>query len=203
MLELIIALAVVILDQLSKYFIQIYLSPIGTSYPLWEGVFHLTNVHNTGAAFGMLSGGRWIFIVISSLASAAIIWLFLKHRSRMHILLRISLSLILAGAVGNLIDRALIGYVRDMLEIRLVQFAIFNVADSAVTVGATLLALDVLFGKSRKLLDDLEKETESKRKKKTAAQEQKAEPTAQDQTRPDNETETDFSEDAEHGHGEF
>lgn len=203
MLELIIALAVVVLDQLSKYFIQIYLSPIGTSYPLWEGVFHLTNVHNTGAAFGMLSGGRWIFIVISSLASVAIIWLLVKHRSRMHTLLRITLSLILAGAVGNLIDRALIGYVRDMLDFKLVQFAIFNVADSAVTIGATLLALDVLFGKSRKLLDELEKEMEFKRKKKTAVPEQEAEPAAQDQTQSENETETDFSEDEDHGHGEL
>ena len=117
----------------------------------------------------------------------------------MHTLLRITLSLILAGAVGNLIDRALIGYVRDMLDFRLVQFAIFNVADSAVTVGATLLAIDVLFGKSRKLLDDLEKEMESKRKKKTAVQKQEAEPTAQDQTQPENETETDISEDNERG----
>ena len=199
-MELIIALTVVVLDQLSKYFTQVYLSPIGTSFPLWEGVFHLTNIHNTGAAFGMLSGGRWIFIVISALASAAIIWLLVKHRSRMHTLLRITLSLILAGAVGNLIDRTLLGYVRDMLDFRFVQFAIFNVADSAVTVGATLLAFDVLFGKSKKLFDDLEKERELKRRPTLA---QDTDPAGQIESQSDNETKTDFSEDAEHGHGDL
>ena len=199
-MELIIALTVVVLDQLSKYFTQVYLSPIGTSFPLWEGVFHLTNIHNTGAAFGMLSGGRWIFIVISALASAAIIWLLVKHRSRMHTLLRITLSLILAGAVGNLIDRTLLGYVRDMLDFRFVQLAIFNVADSAVTVGATLLAFDVLFGKSKKLFDDLEKERELKRRPTLA---QDTDPAGQIESQSDNETKTDFSEDAEHGHGDL
>lgn len=157
MLELIVVLLVIGLDQLAKYLTQVNLMPLGTSYPLWEGVFHITSAHNTGAAFSMLAGGRWFFVAIAAIAGIGIILLLVKYRSRMHLFMRICLALILAGAWGNMIDRILLGYVRDMLDFRLVNFAIFNVADSAVSVGAALLALDILFGKGKQLLEDAEK----------------------------------------------
>lgn len=157
MLELIIVLLVIGLDQLAKYLTQVYLMPLGTSYPLWEGVFHITSAQNTGAAFSMLAGARWFFVAIAALAGLGIIFLLVKYRSHMHLFMRICLVLILAGAWGNMIDRIWLGYVRDMLDFRLVNFAIFNVADSAVSVGAALLALDILFGKGKRLLEDMEK----------------------------------------------
>lgn len=177
MLETIIVLLLIGLDQLAKYLTDLYLMPLGTSIPLWEGVFHFTSAHNTGAAFGMLAGGRWFFIAVSLLASAAIVLFLVKSRKRLHIFMRVCFALILAGALGNLIDRAILGYVRDMLEFRLARFAIFNVADSAVSVGAVLLGLDIIFGKGKALLDELDKKT----KKPVAAPEaQTPEKTEQD-----------------------
>ncbi len=161
MLELIVVLLVIGLDQLVKYLTQVYLMPLGTSYPLWEGVFHITSAQNTGAAFSMLAGARWFFVAIAAVAGIGIIILLRKYRSHMHLLMRICLVLILAGAWGNMIDRIFLGYVRDMLDFRLVNFAIFNIADSAVSVGATLLALDILFGRGKRLLEDAEKNSKS------------------------------------------
>ena len=162
MLETIIILLAIGLDQLVKYLTDVYLMPLGTTVPLWEGVFHLVSTHNTGAAFGMLSNGTWLLIIVSSVAALAIIWLLVKYKKHMHVLMRVSLSLILAGALGNLIDRVVLGYVRDMLEFAFVNFAIFNVADTAVSIGAALLAIDVLFGKGRQVLDKLEEKTGKK-----------------------------------------
>ncbi len=159
MLETIIILLMIGLDQLTKYLTDMHLMPLGTTVPLLEGVFHLTSVHNTGAAFGMLSSGTWLLIIVSSVASLAIIWLLAKYRKHMHALMRASLALILAGALGNLIDRVALGYVRDMLEFAFIRFAVFNVADTAVSIGAVLLALDVLFGKGRQVLDKLDEKT--------------------------------------------
>jgi signal peptidase II len=80
-------------------------------------------------------------------------WLIKKHKD-IHTLMRISLSLILAGALGNLIDRVLLIYVRDMFSFVLINFAVFNVADSAVSVGTVLLIFDLLFYKGKKYLQD-------------------------------------------------
>jgi len=145
MLEILIILGFVILDQVSKYLSELLLTPLGTSHPLWEGVFHFTSAHNKGAAFGMFSGGRWVFIAITILVCAAVVWVLIKKRKDVHVLFRLALSLILAGAIGNLIDRVFLGYVRDMLDFCLIDFAIFNVADSVLCVGALILAIDLLF----------------------------------------------------------
>ena len=154
MLEIIIALLVVGLDQYTKYLTDIHLMPLGTSVPFLENVVHFTSAHNTGAAFGMFQGGRWFFLVITVAMCAAMIVFLVKMRSRVHLLLRIILALLIGGALGNLIDRTLLGYVRDMIELRFIDFAIFNVADSAVSVSAVLLILDTFFGKSKAIFDD-------------------------------------------------
>ncbi len=177
MLETIIILLAIGLDQLAKYLTDVHLMPLGTTVPVWEGVFHLTSTHNTGAAFGMLSNGTWLLIIVSSVASIAIIWLLIKYRKHMHTFMRVSLALILAGALGNLIDRVVLGYVRDMLEFAFVKFAIFNVADTAVSIGAALLALDVLFGKGRQVLDKLDEKTAKKKPGPEAEPEEATEPT--------------------------
>lgn len=168
MLELIIAAVVIGLDQLTKYLTDLYLSPLGTSYPLWEGVFHFTSAHNTGAAFSLLSGARWLFVGVTLCVAVAAVWLLIKKRDALHPLFRASVALIVSGAVGNnLIDRLFLGYVRDMLDFCLIDFAVFNVADMAVCIGAGLLAIDVLFTKKGRALMDL---IDDKPKKKPAGE---------------------------------
>ncbi|HWR18485.1 MAG TPA: signal peptidase II [Clostridia bacterium] len=155
MLEIIIIALFIALDQVFKVVCANWLTALpGNSYPLWKDVFHLTYVENRGAAFGMLQNARWLFIIVTILACIAIAyWLIKKHKG-LHTLMRISLSLIIAGALGNLIDRVLLGYVRDMFSFVLINFAVFNVADSAVSIGTVLLIFDLLFYKGKKYLQD-------------------------------------------------
>jgi signal peptidase II len=109
-------------------------------------VFDLVLAHNTGAAFSFLSdaGGmqRWLFSAIAVIASVWIVWLLRRHQSQM--LFALALSLILGGALGNLIDRIAYGYVVDFLSFHwdAHYFPAFNLADSAITCGAFLLILD-------------------------------------------------------------
>ena len=121
MLELIIIIVILALDQVSKYLIQVYLSPVGTSLPLIDGVFHLTNVHNIGAAWGMMQGFRWVFIPVTLIVGALILYILFKNRKNLTIFSRITLSLLFAGAIGNLIDRAILGYVRDFFDFCLIK----------------------------------------------------------------------------------
>ncbi len=152
MIWLSVALAVIVVDQGLKYYMS-NLLPL--CKPGWcesieiLPIFKLTLLHNTGAAFNFLSdaGGwqRWLLAGVSAVVSIVIaIWLLrLDRRDK---LLALSLALILGGAVGNLIDRALLGYVVDFIVVhyRDWYFPAFNVADSAISVGAALLILDML-----------------------------------------------------------
>lgn len=153
MLEIIIIGLVLALDQITKYFSELYLSPLGTSYQVIPGVFSLTSAHNTGAAWGMLPGWKWFFLALTVIISAAILLLLVKQRKRMTVLSRVTLALLLAGAIGNAIDRALLSYVRDMFYFELINFPIFNVADASLTIGCILLAVDALFLKERSLFE--------------------------------------------------
>jgi len=140
---------VVLLDQLSKLWIVRHYS-YGESLALLP-VLNVTLRFNTGAAFSLLADAsgwqRWLFTGLAILVGAAIVvWLAqLDGRQR---LLAFSLSLILAGALGNLIDRLRIGHVIDFVDVHWkdVHFPAFNVADSAITVGAILMLLDAWFG---------------------------------------------------------
>jgi signal peptidase II len=132
---------VIALDQISKYLI-INNFIIYESYTVLS-VFDITHIHNQGAAFSFLSdaGGmqRWLFTAIAAIASASIIWLLKKHAKE--IVFALALSLILGGALGNLIDRINYGYVIDFLLFHwdAHYFPAFNLADSAITGGALLL----------------------------------------------------------------
>ena len=134
----------VFLDQITKYYTVLYLKPIDTQ-PLWEGVLHLTYVENTGAAFGMMKDSRWIFMVTSTVAILGILGYMIYRtyvkKSPLPWLEALSLSLIVGGGIGNMIDRTVLGYVVDMIDFRLINFAVFNVADSFVCVGAGLMVL--------------------------------------------------------------
>jgi len=153
LLEIILIAAILTADQITKYLIQLYLSPVGTSLPLIQGVFHLTNVHNTGAAWGMMQGFRWLFIPMTLIVCGIIVFILVKYRKRVTVFSRITLSLLFAGAIGNLIDRVLLGYVRDFFDFCLINFPVFNVADSAMTIGCALLIIDALFLKERSIFE--------------------------------------------------
>lgn len=141
-----VAALVIVLDQLSKLWITSHFVFGETLYVM--GVFDLVLAHNTGAAFSFLhdAGGiqRWLFGGIAVVASVWIVVLLRKHSGQM--LFALALSLILGGALGNLIDRIAYGYVVDFLAFHWDEhyFPAFNVADSAITIGAVLLILDSL-----------------------------------------------------------
>ena len=145
MLQVLIVICVILLDQGTKYMAQSYLKFMPyESLPVIKDVFHFTYAQNRGAAFSILQNQRWLFITVTIIAVIFIIYFLIKHPKE-EMILKISLSLILAGAVGNLIDRIGYGYVIDFLDFRLINFAVFNVADSAVVIGSILLGYYLLF----------------------------------------------------------
>lgn len=128
---------IVFVDQLTKYLTVFYLKPVDT-VPLIQDVLHLTYVENRGAAFGMLSENRWVFMTVSIVAILLLaVYLIWKKPKDKWVCL--SLSFIIGGGIGNMIDRVALGYVVDMIDFRLIHFAVFNVADSFVCVGAGIL----------------------------------------------------------------
>ncbi len=144
---LVLVVAVVVLDQVAK---SLASSNLGYGQPLViTSFFNLTLLHNTGAAFSFLSdaGGwqRWFFVFISVAVSIAIIVWMLRLAAEAR-LLGYSLALVLGGALGNLWDRIAMGYVVDFIQVhyRDYYWPAFNVADSAICVGAALLLLDAL-----------------------------------------------------------
>ena len=134
----------VFLDQLTKYLTILHLKPIDT-LPIIEDVFHLTYVENTGAAFGMMKDARWIFMVTSTVAIIGILGYMCRRtwvqKKKLPWMEALSLSLIVGGGIGNMIDRTTLGYVVDMIDCRFINFAVFNVADSFVCIGAGLMIL--------------------------------------------------------------
>ena len=134
------AAAVIALDQLTKWLASSRLL-MGRPIPVLDDFVRFTLVHNTGAAFGLFPGSRIPFIAISVLAIAVVIYLFLRETYR-SLANRILLGCILGGAIGNLVDRARLGWVVDFIDIGVgsVRWPVFNVADSAVTLGVLILA---------------------------------------------------------------
>ncbi len=135
----IIALLFIFIDQLSKWLAVIFLQGNGR-FGVIPYLFNVVYVENRGAAWGMFSEHRWVFILLSSVAILALLGYFFLVRPKDRLLLW-SLILILAGGIGNMIDRLLLGYVVDFIEFAFVDFPVFNVADSCVCIGAALLVL--------------------------------------------------------------
>ena len=143
MIYAILTAALVALDQLVKFLVLTNISP-GEHVPFIPHVLELTYVENTGAAFSMFSDHTWVLALVSlvmSVGLAAAIWKgFFKHP-----LGKVILTLLLAGAVGNLIDRVARGFVVDMFNVLFMTFAVFNVADICVVVGGIAAAVYYLF----------------------------------------------------------
>ncbi len=144
MLFLLAATAIIFFDQAAKYFLTLRLT--GGSF-INCGVFDIRIVHNTGTAFGLFTGNNTFFVVLSLLAIAAISTLMFQSAKK-NFLFKICFVLILSGAVSNLIDRVRVGCVIDYIDFRF--WPVFNIADSAITVGTAVLIISILgSGKSK------------------------------------------------------
>jgi len=142
----ILALIAFLVDQGTKFMIAKQLE-IGEEIPVIGNFFLITSSRNNGAAFGILPNQRWFFIIVTVFVVVAIIWYMQRVRkSSSRKLLPIALSLVLGGAVGNFLDRALNGEVVDflMLNFGSYTFPIFNIADSCIVIGVALIILDSL-----------------------------------------------------------
>ena len=144
-----IALLVIIADQITKLAAERALS-LGRSVPVVKNIFHFTLVFNKGAAFGMLKAQAPFFIALGVIC--VIFMLFYLPRLRKDTLpVRVAFALLLGGIIGNLIDRLRFGYVIDFLDFRI--WPVFNIADSAITIGALFLILQLLRRKTKNASD--------------------------------------------------
>ena len=144
----ILTAGLVVLDQIVKLLVRAHI-PLGGSVPFLPGVLQLTYVQNTGAAFSLFSRHTWILALISAAVSAAIAVLMAKRVFSRRFAM-ISLALVLAGALGNLIDRLFLRYVTDMFQTLFMNFAVFNVADICVVAGGIAFFVYYLFLHGRK-----------------------------------------------------
>lgn len=143
MLYFLLSIILVGLDQLVKWWVRGNI-PLGASLPFLPYLLDLTYTQNTGAAFSSFSGMTWLLTLVS-LGASVVVAVLLAKSYFPGFWGKLSLSLILAGAVGNLIDRAFLGFVTDMFETTFMDFAVFNVADICVVVGGFLMVFYVLF----------------------------------------------------------
>ena len=150
---LIIFMGVIVgLDQLTKALVVANI-PVGETVKALPGVFHLTHLHNTGAAFSMLEGGRWFFALICA-AGLIVVAVLIKKKVIQAPFELWCLAAIFGGGIGNLVDRIRLGYVVDMFEVEFMNFAVFNVADIFITCGAVALFVYVLFFDKKEKKDD-------------------------------------------------
>jgi signal peptidase II len=145
----ILALAVVALDQVSKAYLQANMAP-GASVPVIPGIFHITYVLNPGAAFGILEHQTWFFVAVAFLLFAAMVY-FYPRIPQGYGLLRLGIALQTGGAAGNVIDRLKTGYVVDFFDFRV--WPVFNVADMAIVGGVALIVYSIVFPPGRKADD--------------------------------------------------
>ncbi|BCQ31976.1 signal peptidase II [Limosilactobacillus fermentum] len=138
---LLFIVALVGLDQFVKYWVSANIA-LGTSYGFIPGLMNLTNLHNDGAAWSILEGQQWFFYLIT--LAAVVVLAYLMRQWRTNRWKMIALSLIMAGALGNFIDRVHQHYVVDMFELLPINFPVFNVADSCLTVGVIALIIIIL-----------------------------------------------------------
>lgn len=145
LIALVVSIILIAVDQITKYIAIQYLKPVGY-ITLVDGLFSLTFVENGGAAFGIFQGGRWFFIILTSILLVGIcVYYYKLPKTRVYSWVRFSLILIIAGAVGNYIDRFRNGYVVDFFQALFIDFPVFNMADIYVVTGTILFTILLLF----------------------------------------------------------
>lgn len=132
------------IDQWTKYLAETQLKPIST-IPLVQDIFHLTYARNTGAAFSILRDKQVFLILVTSIVVVALICYLIKVLKTGEATLKLALTFIIGGALGNLIDRIRLNYVTDFLDFTLINYPIFNFADVFVVLGVVVLSYFVLF----------------------------------------------------------
>ena len=143
MIYIVLILILVGADQLSKYLIDSYMLE-GETLPIINDFFHLTNVKNRGIAFGMFQGKLDIISIATIIAIVAIAYYLYKERNKLSMIEKMGFIYILAGAIGNMIDRAFRGFVVDMVDFRGVWSYVFNLADVWINIGVVFVLLDQL-----------------------------------------------------------
>ena len=138
------AAAAVALDQWSKALVVANI-PLYDKVPAIDGLFHLTYVQNTGAAFSSFSGMQWLFALIFLVFTVGLIWEFSKKRWPFTTFERWCIIAVYAGGLGNMIDRVRLGYVVDMIRVEFIEFPVFNVADCFITCGCIALMISLVF----------------------------------------------------------
>lgn len=145
-----LALVVLIVDQVTKYLVvqNIELYQVKAFLP---GVLSWMYIQNTGAAWSILEGQMWFFYMITTVVIIGVLYIMQKYAKESR-LFSMGLALILAGALGNFIDRIRLGYVVDMVRVELFDFPIFNVADMSLSIGVALIIVYVLLDEKNKKL---------------------------------------------------
>lgn len=128
---------IVAFDQFTKFLATEYISD-GSAAPFIKGVVQFRYALNEGMAFSLFSGARWVFVALTLAVCIGALWYLFSNKCK-SLWLYWSIGVVVSGGIGNLIDRALYGYVIDFIEPVFVNFAIFNIADCAVTLGAVSL----------------------------------------------------------------
>jgi signal peptidase II len=141
------AAGAVALDQWTKA-MTVAQIPLHWDVPVLDGLFHLTYVQNTGAAFSSFQGQQWLFALIFAVFTGFLMWELWKNSMGFKPFERLCIVSIWAGGLGNMIDRLRLGYVVDMIEVEFIRFPVFNVADCFITCGCVLLIAHlILFNK--------------------------------------------------------
>ncbi len=147
MLATFITIICIILDQFTKHLVVQNLKN-NPPMVIIDNFLTFTYLENTGAAFGILKNRRWIFILITIISIFLISYILFKYKNKLQTINTIALSLILGGAIGNLIDRIRLGYVVDFVSMRFFNrynFAVFNLADTFVVIGSIIIIIFILF----------------------------------------------------------
>ena len=138
----ILIILIIVIDQTSKYFVS-SLMLSGQTIPIVNNIFHITFVRNSGAAFGMLPGNTALLIAVGSIAALFILYtMYYIPKNKYYY--KIGLSFILAGSIGNILDRVYRGYVVDMFDFRF--FPVFNIADAMINIGMVVIVIIFVFG---------------------------------------------------------
>ena len=137
------ALVLIVLDQLIKIIVDANMM-VSQSIPVIQDVLHFAYVQNEGAAFGIFQGQRWILVGVTSVVILGGIYLLAAKKLKSNFLIW-SVALVIAGGVGNLIDRIFRHFVIDYIEVRLINFAVFNFADCCVVIGTIMIVCYLLF----------------------------------------------------------
>lgn len=141
-LLLVLALSLIVGDQFLKSWVVDHIA-LGEQFSFWPGIMDLTYLQNRGAAFSILQGQIWFFFLTTCLAMGVAAYYFVKAKPSQWGR-QVGLALMMAGGIGNFMDRVSQGFVVDMFQLTFIDFAVFNLADSYLTVGVVILILDLL-----------------------------------------------------------